>query len=270
MTDPQGGQNGSREAGDPCTGESESFSVAINAFHGTYKTVSDESSKHAKKSLKWTAATGVAAWFYTILTAALLSAGIYSAIESTEAVHQASRAADEAKRGADAASSQSATAQDTEKRQLRAYVGLIPPPDNQVSNNFTPPATPLIRLTPKNFGVTPAYEAIHKTGMQVGYYPLAKNFEYPIQELATPPNPITIYPGAFDLAGIQVESLRALTQDEIASIQDGKTKRLYVWGTLTYKDVFREPHYTNFCLGFYNLTPTQVQREPCNEHNDSN
>lgn len=160
-------------------------------------------------------------------------------------------------------------AKDTEKRQLRAYIGLVPPADNQVANAFIPPVKPIIRLTPQNFGLTPASKAVHETGMSLAPYPLPKSFGYPIQKLDTPPNPITIYPGPFNLAGIIAGASRSLTDEEIASIQDGKTKRLYVYGTITYTDAFREPHFTNFCISFYKLTRTEVQREPCNEHNDS-
>ncbi len=46
-------------------------------------------------------------------------------------------------------------------------------------------------------------------------------------------------------------------------------KRYYVWGTVNYEDAFGDPHFTNFCVGFYNLTVSGVQREPCNDHNDS-
>ena len=152
---------------------------------------------------------------------------------------------------------------------MRAYVGVVPPADNQVANAFIPPVKPLIRLTPRNFGLTPAYEAQHSTGMGIAAFPLPKTFNYPIQKIDTPPNPITIYPGPLDLAGIVADGERALTQDEVASIQDGKSKRLYVWGTIIYKDAFGDPHFTNFCIGFYNLTLKQVQREPCNDHNNS-
>ena len=162
------------------------------------------------------------------------------------------------------------TIRDNAKDQLRAYIGLVAPADNQVANAFFPPAKPLVRLTPKNFGLTPAYEAAHATGMAIVKYPLPKGFDYPVQKAETPPNRITIYPGVLDLAGILADADRALTTDEIASIQDGKHFRLGLWGTIKYKDAFNDTHYTNFCLSFYNLTASAVQREPCNDHNDSN
>jgi hypothetical protein len=49
---------------------------------------------------------------------------------------------------------QISTIRDNAKRQLRAYIGLVAPTDNQVANAFLPPAKPLIRLVPKNFGLT--------------------------------------------------------------------------------------------------------------------
>jgi hypothetical protein len=38
-----------------------------------------------------------------------------------------------------------------------------------------------------------------------------------------------------------------LTEEEIAEIKAGDKKRLYVYGTTKYKDVFGESHFTNFC-----------------------
>ncbi len=173
------------------------------------------------------------------------------------------------KRQAEAAETQIGVAKDTEQRQLRAYIGVVPPADNQVINSFFPPIAPDVRLTPKNFGVTPAYKAQHHTGMGIYPYPIPKDFAYPLETPITPPNPITIYPGALDIAGIIAQSRRPLTQEEIASIQTGRTMRLYVWGTITYEDVLGSRHFTNFCISFFDLMPARVRREPCNDHNDS-
>jgi hypothetical protein len=203
----------------------------------------------------------IAYWAYEATSAAVVEAQK----QTVEAQNQTAQAM----RQAEAAEAQIAVATDTEKRQLRAYIGVVPPADNQIANPFLPPAKPLIRLTPKNFGMTPAYRAQHLVGLGVAAYPLPKEFEYPIQRLTEPPNPITIYPGTLDIAGIIADAQRPLTPDEVKRIEDGKSARLYVWGTITYYDAFGTHHFTNFCIGFFNLTPTQVKRVPCNDHNDS-
>jgi hypothetical protein len=109
---------------------------------------------------------------------------------------------------------------------LRAYIGLVATSRRSDSARKATGS----RLTPKNFGLTPAYEATHATGMAIVKYPLQKGFDYPIQKVETSPNPITIYPGVLDLAEIVADADRALTTDEITSIQDRKHFRLGVLG----------------------------------------
>jgi hypothetical protein len=244
------GQRGRRDARDE-----HKIATAIQTLKGSFESANTQQAEHNDKSFPWVRRTGKAAVVYTVLTFLLLAASGYTAYEATIASGAATR--------------QAAVAEDTEKRQLRAYIGLIPPPDNQIINNFTPPTKPTVHLTPKNFGLTPAYEARHETGSGVFVYPLPKSFLYPIQKAATPPNPITIFPGNFDIAGINTNWTRALSSDEIASIQDDRAERLYFWGTVSYRDAFGDPHYTNFCISFYALTSTETQREPCPDHNDS-
>jgi hypothetical protein len=57
------------------------------------------------------------------------------------------------------------------------------------------------------------------TGLGIVNYPLPKTFGYPIQKVETPPNPITIYPGTLDLAGIIADARRPLTSEEVAQLQ---------------------------------------------------
>jgi hypothetical protein len=87
--------------------------------------------------------------------------------------------------------------------------------------------------------------------------------------LGTDPNPVTVFPGMLDIGSIRISAEKALTADEISSIQDGATKRLYAYGTINYIDAFKGPHYTNFCVGFFEVTAQSVRFEPCNRYNDS-
>jgi hypothetical protein len=203
-------------------------------------------------------------------TLALAGFSLWQVIETRRAYDPIKESADAARDAADAAKKQVEVATDVEKRQLRAYIGVIPPTDNQIVNRFIPPEKPLVHLTPRNFGLTPAYNALIRNGMGVQSYPLPKNFDYPIQGGTFLPNKITIYPGTFDIAGIVLDAQQPLTDQQIAAIQDGLHYRLYAWGTITYDDAFSDGHFTNFCISFYGLSAQQVRREPCQEHNDSN
>lgn len=164
-------------------------------------------------------------------------------------------------------------AENTAKRQLRAYLGIVIPKDGP-TNGLLPPVTPEVRLGFKNAGQTPAHEVTHLSGGDIRPYPMPKDNNFTISPPETPNSPVTALPGVLDPYGIAVIRSRPFTPEEIAKIQDGKTARFYVWGTLVYRDVFGDLHKTNYCFGFYNplrISPTQitVQYDPCNIHNDS-
>ena len=159
---------------------------------------------------------------------------------------------------------------DNAQRQLRAYVGVVVPPDNQRINRFFPPEVPTVRLNVRNFGQTPAYKASYIAASDIRAFPLPKDNDYAITVDKKLSNPVTIFPGIFDLGDIKIVTKRALTAEEIASIQDCNVRRLYAWGTISYEDAFKAQHYTNFCVSFCNLTAKDVQYEPCNDHTDSN
>ncbi len=106
--------------------------------------------------------------------------------------------------------------------------------------------------------------------MGIYKFPLPRAFAFPLVEGLYPSTPITIFPGTFEIGGVFADADRALTQEELVVIQDGRHKRLYVWGTLDYEDAFGDLHLTNYCLEFYGITEKQVMRQPCSDHNDSN
>ena len=160
---------------------------------------------------------------------------------------------------------------DVEQRQLRAYVGTTFGEESGKSS-FYPPGLAIIRLPIHNFGQTPAYEVRYEAGIDLRAYPLPKNndFKVPSIENNTAPNPFTLFPNMTTPMGIVVHTKRPLTQSEVASIQDGKTHQMYVWGTISYRDAFGTQRWTHFCVGFYNLTGEGADFAPCSAYNDSN
>jgi hypothetical protein len=149
----QRGQSKGSGGGESGPREDKNVAFAINALHSTYKSSSDKTDQRENKQFLWTRRTAVAAIVYTLVTAALLAAGIWSAVQATNAVTQAANAVAVAKRSADVAQDQVAAAKDTEQRQLRAYVGIIPGDvENFGEDTFE------IKLIRKNYGQTPAYD----------------------------------------------------------------------------------------------------------------
>lgn len=181
------------------------------------------------------------------------------------------KSANAARDAADASGRQVSVAIDAEQRQLRAYVGIVAPPDNRIAaNSFIPPNIPTVILSVKNFGQTPAYKAVPLSNLGIEPYPLPTDFKFPLPVAPTPGSPITMFPGMLDIAGIYADANRALTPEEYSSIQnDGKNARLYVWGTVTYDDAFGVHHFSNYCLNFYVVSAIKIQRGFCSAHNDS-
>jgi hypothetical protein len=162
------------------------------------------------------------------------------------------------------------TSQDTERRQLRAYVGASTGDSPTISSMY-PPALPSLTVYIKNTGQTPAYQVTHLSGAAVGPYPLPKTFDFSnTMQPDDLPEPITVFPGRLEGIAIEITSNRALSDDEINGLATGKNKRLYFWGTVTYQDAFSASRYTNFCFGYYAITTTGIRHDACERHNDSN
>src|SRR6516225_40664 len=142
--------------------EQQQIAIEIDALERSYDTSENNRQKHDRESLKWTRRTAKAAIAYTVVTALLLAAGIYSTIQAWRAVDAANRSAEAAKdsvtaanRAADAAAAQTRIAEDTEKHQLRAYAYAKPPP--QGVQNVVAGGKVLAVIAVRNSGQTPAY-----------------------------------------------------------------------------------------------------------------
>jgi hypothetical protein len=256
----QGGQ--SDEPAQHHHGSTAEETAAINetfkAFAKKHNEHNEQAARRERIQFRIEVAVAIGVAFNIALTGGLLIAGALQASYSGSQVK--------------ASFDQIAIMEDTEHRQLRAYVGVVIPPEGPALYPVTPQSIPNFRFTARNYGQTPAYKVAHESGMSIRAYPLPRDNKYTIDDipLLTVPNPITIFPGAIDPLGITLLSKRALTEQEIGLFQAGNTARLYVWGTINYVDAFTNPHYTNFCFGFFNPTAKNIQYEPCNEHTDSN
>lgn len=64
-------------------------------------------------------------------------------------------------------------------------------------------------------------------------------------------------------AAVPADALVALTESEVDQITEGKIL-VYIFATVSYKDVFQQPHHTEIC-GFYD--PPSKTFSACHEHN---
>jgi hypothetical protein len=94
-----------------------------------------------------------------------------------------------------------------------------------------------------NAGFTPAYNVRHWAKAAILAMPVPLDF----------PFPIGIFPEAGSLIGAQQNSMMSaitddyVADDQIEDIKKGKGRALHIWGTVSYVDIFGEPHETEFC-----------------------
>ena len=156
-----------------------------------------------------------------------------------------------------------AITQDTEKRQLRAYVGTIP----GTIENLGDAAKQRFTLTVKNFGITPAYDV----GSLISYNSTYKDISVIVgPECGTPalPQLVSLFPGGefkFRFDGIS----HAIAKEEFADVLK-ETLRYAYWGTICYLDAFGKMHYTNYCWFWSGKALISENAEGCPQHNDSN
>ncbi len=145
------------------------------------------------------------------------------------------------KRQADAAWLQVQVSQDTEARQLRAYVLVSKSELRNLGDGKKTTAEVLL----KNFGLTPAYKL--KRNISIGFAPFPPNgIIFPDPEIG--PDHSDLGPsGDVSLGPITSNSVR--TESQISDISNGLWA-VYVWGVITYVDAFDKLHCTKFRM-FY-------------------
>lgn len=225
------------------------IATAIEALKGSLDSANAQQRQSSSDGFPWVRRTGMAAIAYTVLTAALLAASGFTAYEATIASSAATR--------------QATIADDAEKRQLRAYVGLIP----GSIENFGDQAKQHFVFTRKNYGQTPAYDvAITEIGHSVGPYgqPL------PLPQWGQPPEilrgNVTLFPTSelpMNVIGVPLDKTQL---DKV--ITDDSWRYTYA-GTIKYRDAFDKVHFTNFCWIFKRGALGAKDAEWCQGHNDS-
>ena len=128
------------------------------------------------------------------------------------------------------------------EKQLRAYVSVTP----SFMWNFDRTTLVAIKCQLNNHGQTPAHDFfIESAGVSVWPDPLPDGWEFPEPHKGVRPKNV-IFPGSNRL--ITPYSDRPFTQQEIDdSIFVGRGKRIYVFGTIKYKDAFGFDRWTTFC-----------------------
>jgi hypothetical protein len=165
-------------------------------------------------------------------------------------IRQATRAADAMERfanaatiGSQAATESVATLKETMLRQQRAYlcVNFQTAGFQNRQNSFRFE----VRLLLTNVGMTPGYKVRYKARAEVLPSSLPDDFDFSLPDVSTGSESTL---GGFG----QNLILRAVadkfySEEEAAEVRAG-AKRLYIFGTANYEDVYHVERYTNFCL----------------------
>ena len=149
-----------------------------------------------------------------------------------------------AQESADAAKKMAVTMDDTAKRQLRAYlsvmVGTALYQDRAQGRKFK--GMPRV----VNVGQTPAHKVAYRSNAAIMPRELPVDFTFPLPDETSGSGVLGPHQ-TFDM-GKAVDDFCPDT--EVDDIKIGKGKILYIWGIVTYSDVFGDDWHTKFCQSF--------------------
>ncbi len=179
--------------------------------------------------------------------------------KQTDLGHQAETAAalKIAQDNATTAKGQLSTAQQTAQKQLRAYVG-------RESHTFMwveQTEQFQIQIRFRNHGVTPAYNTIDRGDIRIMSADEFQHFNfvadmtgYTISHSAT-----LLDPGV--VTTITLNSSRNYSKPEVeAYIRSRLNSRLIAYGTIEYRDIFGNPHHTNYCYDVLPLATSEANK----------
>lgn len=214
-------------------------------MHGSTRPPRQETPSHNRKIRRWTRASVAGAIVSTALTLIILGINIRSIQETRRATHYASRAVA-------AATEQARIAGDTEKRQLRAYIGAV-------TNSFytrggnspeclsTGQKTCVI-FKIKNYGLTPAVRPRHCLGFfygPPGFVPDLRAQNKAFSGCANTPAANTFPQDDPTVTSGEVPApIDPNTGLDLVSELENKSMVLYFLSKTTYYDVFGDVHHT--------------------------
>jgi hypothetical protein len=153
-------------------------------------------------------------------------------------------------------------AQDAEVRQLRAYVHITPGTISVTGNTTIGPFDVTVRPGVKIFGQTPAGSVVVLWNPAVAKWPMGEDFAFDYLK--------TKFQSTSSQAPGEERPIDAktktITADDMRAINAG-TSKFYAYGTIFYSDIFRKPHYTNFCWFFDLDTLAKREASDCPIHN---
>lgn len=151
---------------------------------------------------------------------------------------------------------------DSERKQLKAYVGLT---QHGIQNFGTPTQT--LKISRKNYGLTPAID-LFMTPPNIAVVQIDRLTQF-APTLCTPAptvvNSFTLFPqqeSNFEMRGHNI------TLEQVDLVKKGTTFVIMYWGALFYKDVFGNRHCSRYCWTFKGADMSEAAADTCFQHND--
>jgi hypothetical protein len=168
---------------------------------------------------------------------------IAEAIRSANAMENVARAVEVS---ASIAQESSATLKDVTARQMRAYLSVLVHGGSyqERSRNIKFEARPALI----NTGHTPAHKVTYRAKADVLPFPLADDYVFSDPE-DTLRSAAVLGPQQNFVLNAIVESL--YEEEDVENIKRGRGRRVFIWGTVSYEDVFGVGRITNFCQSIY-------------------
>jgi hypothetical protein len=158
------------------------------------------------------------------------------------------------------------TAESTAIRQLRAYiVADVVGVKFQLSENGR--VWPDVQVTIKNTGQTPAHEVKVISNVALLEHPIKLPFDF---TLGNVPDPSVAVLGAGEFSESPIGPEEPFDGNEMMAARDRESgRRIYAWGTITYRDVFGGRQYTNFCGSILFMADGSHAGRTDEHHNDA-
>jgi hypothetical protein len=213
-----------------------------------------------------------------VVTAFLFAIGVYQGIQLSRHASHMESSATEASRAATAMESVAVGIGESVKntrdlmesqrgfwqRQMRAYLsvrfGGVVLQDNTTNYRFE------VRMILANTGHTPADEVNYRAVADVLPFPLPDDFTFSMPDIQITSGGV-LGPQQVFTMGAFVD--RMYTDEEIAEISTGTVKRLYIYGTVRYRDAFGSDRYTNFSQRVEWMRGGQFTGFNTRRHNDA-
>jgi hypothetical protein len=163
-------------------------------------------------------------------------------------ISEARRLADAAEVSAKAGTKASTILEHRTAAQMRAYIGVVV--GAAIYQERVRPKGGPLKFSAKplvvNSGHTPAYRVSHKSKSQILRCPLTGSFDFPIPSVST--DLPVLMPNQSISFQVVVDDFVDDTTVDLIKKNDGNA--LYVWGIVTYRDVFEVWHETRYCQYF--------------------